>query len=226
MALAGEGRCARLPGRAYRRPGRLGILPRLPARIRGGMGRRHHPRSHACVLAHHLRCGDRGTPRHNLRRRGGPAPGPAPLSRGMAARCCNRHPIGSFAGGRRAGTGPRLRQDRLVRQLVGRTRHRDHLLGPGNRHGLCHGGAPLRGPLGAPRAAGNRHRAGTGGPDPWCRAGSHFRSHHPALHTPVAGLWRHPYDGTCARRVRSRGHRVGCHCGQDPDDDPVHRRQL
>ena len=137
-------------------------------------------------------------PRHDLRRRGGAPPGPAPLPGSVDPRRLHRHPARPLPGGRRAGPRARLRQERLVRKLAGRTRHRDHLLRPGHRDGLCHGGTPLCGAVGAPGTAGNRHGAGAGGPDTRCRTGSHLPSHHLALHTPIAGLWRHVCSASSA----------------------------
>ena len=162
LALAPPLRRPRLPGPAGGRPGGLHLLPGLPARVRRRLGRGDHARRPACPVADPPGGPHRRAPGHRVRRGCGPHPVPPPVPRGLAARRPGRPARWPSPRSSWAGPHPRLRQDRLVRQLAGRPRHPGHLLVPGHRDGLGHRGPPLRGPRGAPGPPGDRHRPGAG----------------------------------------------------------------
>ena len=112
LAPAAALRRARLPGPA--RPGarRRGLLPRLRARARQGVGRVHRARRPARAGAHAARGGHRRAAQHHLRRRGLAHPGPPPLPGRLAARRARRHPPRHLPRRHRPGADPRLRPHR------------------------------------------------------------------------------------------------------------------
>ena len=120
LAPAPALRRAGLPGPA-RRPARVdGVLPRLSARTRRGVGCHHRAGRPARAVAHAARGRHRRAAQHDLRRGRLAHPGPPPLPGRLAARCAGRHPARHLPRRHRAGADPRLRPDRLVRQLAGR----------------------------------------------------------------------------------------------------------
>ncbi len=88
-----------------------------------GLGRRDHARRPPRPVADLPGGPHRRAPGHRLRRGGGPHPGPPPVPGSLAPRRLRRPAPGRLAGGGGHRPHPRLRQDRVVRQLAGRPRH-------------------------------------------------------------------------------------------------------